>query len=253
LTGTLDYQLNRHRGSKRENRDDMKIERTLFWFKDGNEILTSLNNDFFALGTLLNRLLNQGYDGKKIKFININFFTSKTYELFPVLPMDQPYYFGGHLTYYGVFDRHAYDELTPVEQKTCVWENAHRYLCKAAEAMRNDQLLSAAESAYRVGIENKLNPDYRMVEIEINIKGHLFRASVWVNFKEDGMYSKLTLEQGGRIVFEKDIDATKKGVEFFLEMYKSIEFRDNNIVIKGRKDVDYLPLSVPLNIESLVM
>jgi hypothetical protein len=44
----------------------MKIERTLFWFVDGDEQLSDLDNGYFAWGTMLNRLLNQVYNGKKI-------------------------------------------------------------------------------------------------------------------------------------------------------------------------------------------
>lgn len=55
----------------------------------------------------------------------------------------------------------------------------------------------------------------------------------------------------GCVVFEKNIDSTKNGVEFFLEMYKAIELKDNTIIIKGRKDVDYLPLKISL--EGLVL
>lgn len=104
-----------------------------------------------------------------------------------------------------------------------------------------------SEYAHIKGTEINLNPDYRMVEADINVSGQPLKASVWVNFKEDGMYAKLTLEKSGEIVFEKGIDRTKKGVEFFLKMYKGIELENNNIVSKGRKDVDYLPLKIPLD------
>ena len=77
----------------------MNIERTLFWFKDGDELLISINEDFFGLATLLNRLLNEKYNGKKIKFINLDFATDKTYDLHTNLPKEHPYYFGGHLRY----------------------------------------------------------------------------------------------------------------------------------------------------------
>jgi len=43
----------------------MKIERVLFWFKAGGVMLNDLNKAFFGLGTLLNRMLNQSYDGKR--------------------------------------------------------------------------------------------------------------------------------------------------------------------------------------------
>lgn len=52
----------------------MKIERTLFWFRDGNEKLLHLNEYFYGLSVLLNNLLNDKYEGKRIQFINIDFF-----------------------------------------------------------------------------------------------------------------------------------------------------------------------------------
>lgn len=225
----------------------MNIDRTLFWFEDGNEMLTTINEDFFGLGTLLNRLLNDRYDGKKIKFINIYFSTERTYELNTHLTKDEPYYYGGHLQYYGVLDKERFSSLSWTERQKYVWDKARQYLCKSAQSIKNKKLLEAAEYAYEKGIEINLNPDYRMVETDINVSGQQLKASVWVNFKEDGMYSKLTLEKEEEIVFEKDIDKTKKGVEFFLEMYKGIELDNGNIVIKGRKDVDYLPLKIPLD------
>lgn len=211
-------------------------------------MLTALNEDFFGLGTLLNRLLNDGYDGKKIKFINLDFASEKTYKLHPNLPKDDAYYYGGHLRYYGVFNKEQFSSLSWTEQQKYVWGKAYQYLCKSAQSIKNKKLLEAAEYAYEKGIEINLNPDYRLVETNINVSGQQLKASVWVNFKEDGMYSKLTLEKEEEIVFEKDIDKTKKGVEFFLEMYKGIELDNGNIVIKGRKDVDYLPLKIPLSV-----
>ena len=56
----------------------MKIDRTLFWFIDGENQLNLVNDDFFGIATLLNRLMNETYDGKKIKFINIEFSTDRT-------------------------------------------------------------------------------------------------------------------------------------------------------------------------------
>lgn len=224
----------------------MNIKRTLFWFKDGDELLVSINDDLFGLATLLNRLLNEQYDGKKIMFINLDFATDKTYELHPNLPKEEPYYYGGHLRYYGSVDIAKFNALSWVEKKKYVWEKACQYITISAEFTKNKKLLDAAEYAYLKGIETNLNPDYRLMEIDINVSGQQFKASVWINFKEDGMYSKLTIEKDEEIVFEKEIDKTKKGVEFFLEMYKAMEFDGNTIVIKGRKDVEYLPLKILL-------
>lgn len=98
-----DYQLNHNM---------MNIERTLFLFQDGDERVNNLSDDYFGLGNLLNRLLNEVYDGKKIKFINLYFHTNKTYALYPVIPKEESYYYGGHLKYYGVFDKEQFEKLS---------------------------------------------------------------------------------------------------------------------------------------------
>jgi hypothetical protein len=224
----------------------MNIERLMFWFKDGDEQLVSVNEDFFGISILLNRLLNSIYDGKKIKFINLNFFTNKTYELHSVLPKDTPYYYGGHLTYYGLFDVNQFNVLSWDKKKSYVWEKACDYIKKSAEFTKNKKLLDAIEYAYSKGIEINLNPDYRLMELNIAVSEQQFKVALWINFREDGMYSTLTIENDEGVIFEKEIDKTKKGIEFFLEMYKALELDGNSIVIKGRKDVDYLPLKIPL-------
>ena len=217
----------------------------MFWFKDGDEQLVSVNEDFFGIAILLNRLLNDIYDGKRIKFINLNFFTNRTYELHSVLPKDTPYYYGGHLTYYGLFDVNQFNVLSWDKKKIYVWERACDYIKKSAEFTKNKKLLDAIEYAYSKGIEINLNPDYRLMELNITVSEQQFKIALWINFREDGMYSTLTIENDEGVIFEKEIDKTKKGIEFFLEMYKALEFDGNSIVIKGRKDVDYLPLKIP--------
>ena len=193
----------------------MNIQRTLFWFADADEELISVNEDFFGIATLLNRLLNEMYDGKKIKFINLNFFTNETYELHYQLPKDTAYYFGGHLIYYGVFDVSRFNVLSWNEKKNYIWEKACDYMKKSAEFTKNKKLSDAVEYAYLKGIENSLNPDYSLLDLIINIYNQQFNVSLWVNFREDAMYSKLIIENDRGIIFEKQIDKTHKGVEFF--------------------------------------
>lgn len=174
----------------------MKIDRTLFWFKDGDTILLQLNEDFFGIGTLLNRLLNEKYNGKKIKFVNLDFATEETYKRHPILPRGESYCYGGHLRYHGVFDRKEFERLTKAEQTKYLWDNACSYLKKCALDIKNNELFEAVEYAYKKGLEINLNPDYRMVDTRVDYSGQEFRASVWVNFKADGMYSTFTLERG---------------------------------------------------------
>ncbi|WP_153394810.1 hypothetical protein [Chryseobacterium vaccae] len=224
----------------------MKIGRTLFWFRDGSERIQHLSGQFFGLGTLLNRLLNEKYNGKKIPFINLEFNTEKTYELFPVIPKNTPYYSGGDLQYYGLFDQDEFMKLSWSGQSVFLWERGCQYLKDSAQLMKNKDLTEAVDYAYHKGLAMELNPDFRVVDTEIVLSGQKIRASVWIVFKEEGMYSKLTLEQDGTVIFEKNIDQTAHGIEFFLEIYKSINLEGENMVIKGRKDVEYLPLKISL-------
>lgn len=223
------------------------IGRTLFWFLDGDEMLLVCNERFFAFGTLLNRLLNEKYTGKKIKFINIDFSTEKTYELHPNTPKNETYYYGGHLRFYGVFDYVNFSKLNEDEQIGFVWKTACKYLSASAQTIKNDDLLQACDYAYNKGLELGLNPDYVVVENSVTLYGWPIKASLWINFIKDEMYSKLTLEKAGEVVFEKNIDKTRIGIEFFLEMYKRIECDGSSIIIKGHRDVDYLPLKIPID------
>lgn len=230
----------------------MKIDRTLFWFNKGKETQINLSDRFFALGNLLNRLLNEEYTGKKIKFINIEFNTQETYDLVPILPKNESYYSGGHLKFYGLIELTAFNNLTFEEQKLFIWNRSYEYIQISAKTIRNAELLEASSYAYKKGLELKLNPDYRMVEENLIINGQELKAAVWVNFREDGMYSIFTLEKSGVIIFKKSLDKTKLGVEFFLEMYKSIQFDHNksSFVIKGRKDASQFPIIIPIRVSN---
>lgn len=222
----------------------MKIGRTLFWFTNGDESLLMLTDQFFSFGYLLNRLLNEVYNGKRIQFINIYFYSNETYHLYPVLPKNDAHFGGGHLRYNGLLDFSKFDELSEEAQHYFIWEKAFEYLQQTAKTLKNDDLLEASQYAYQKGIATKLNPDYRMIEADILLFDQPLKAAVWLNFKEDGMYSKLTLEKNGEIIFEKHIDKTRTGIEFFLVMYKGIVVKDNVLIVKGHKDVDYLPLKI---------
>jgi hypothetical protein len=214
-------------------------------FSDGSERISELTVDFFEIANLFNRLLNEVYDGKRIKFLNIHFLTERSYELVPEVKQDSHHYYGGHLAYHGYFNRSEFTSLTRREQIEYVWNRACDYLSRTAPLIKNEALLHASEYARRRGPEIGFNPDYRLIESELTISGRKMKGAVWVNFKEDGMYSKFTLEEGGKLIYEQPLDATKKGIEFFFEMYRSIGTYRENIVIDGARDVEYHPLHIP--------
>lgn len=230
----------------------MNIGRTLFWFKDGDESLVIFDERFFPYGTLLNRMLNECYEGKKLKFININFFSQRTFDLHPAFSKETAHYYGGHLQFYGFLDYGEFDKLSEHDQIRTIWEKACHYLQNAAEAIKNNDLLAACKYAFTKGLETNLNPDYRMLDTEVTLHGKAVRASVWLNFRKDGMHSRLTIEKGEKVLFDKDLDKAKNGVEYFLAMYKQITADGANIVVKGRKDAGQFPLKIPISKDTLV-
>ena len=226
------------------------IDRTLFWFEDV-ERLQSLSESFFSLSTLLNRLLNETYQGQPIKFINIYFLTEETYRVHPKTQKRHVNNFGGHVSYNDVFNLDEFMNLSTSNRLQFIWKRGYEILCHVSREIGNDSLFNSSEYAYRKGLELNLNPDYKLIETNVFLGETLVNASIWINFKNEKMYSKLSLEKNGIVVFEKDIDSAKNGVEFFLEMYKSISADGDSIVIKGRKDVSYLPLKIPIDLNIL--
>lgn len=222
------------------------IERTLFWFNDGDNKLLQLNERFFSLSVLLNRLLSEKYIGKKIQFINLFFRTEKTYKLHPQAEKFFVYFYDKQLTYDDVFDLESFNKLNKKDQSKFLWKRAYEILQEASIFLKNKQLLFASDYAYNKGIEMGLNADYRMVSKDVVLFNQNMKASVWVNFKEDKMFSSFTLENNGDIFFKKEIDKTQSGIEYFLEIYKDIEQTVDGIIIRGNRNVEYLPLKISL-------
>jgi len=225
----------------------MTIDRTLFWFRDGNDQIISLSEDFFGLSNLLNRLLNEKYAGRRIKFINIYFCTPRTYELYPTPPEEIINFHGGHLTYYGKFEKEEFTKLSTLAQYQFVWEQACKYLSESASKMKNDKLLSAIKYAYERGYEIHFDTSFEVLKQDVFINGELIKASIWILFGDKEMTSKLTLQRNGKLVYEEQLARTNNGVEVFLELYKTISVEGNHIVIQGRKDVEGLPVFIPIS------
>lgn len=223
-----------------------RIDRTLFWFYDQAGPILKLNEAFLGLSTLLNRLLNEKYEGRKIQFINLDFATLEKYETAPSVPMDEPYYYGGHLRYYGLFDSAKFSTLTTNEKKAFVWKQGCDNLMKSATSINNTELLEATQYAYKKGIAKDLNPDFCVVKNNIELNRQNFTVSVWINFTEDSMFSKLIVEKNGNVIFEQVLDKSRNGIEFFLEIYKKLELKVNLIIVKRHKDAGP-PVKVPFS------
>ncbi|EJF10137.1 hypothetical protein O71_10904 [Pontibacter sp. BAB1700] len=83
-----------------------------------------------------------------------------------------------------------------------------------------------------------------MLEADVVVHGEFLKAALWVNFDQAFMNANFTLEKDGTVIFSKFIDKARLGSEFFLEMYKKIEVKNDTIIIKGHRDVEYLPLKI---------
>ena len=221
--------------------------RFLFFFTDGEERFTSLDDCFFPLALMYGRFLNEKYQGKKIKFFNLEFNTEKTYQLFPKAKKHHTHSYRMHLNHDTVFDLPYFQSMSYEEQKEYLWHRAYELVAIVAFDTNNEPLLEASRYAYKKGLENKLNPDYKMLEKEVVLHGQSLTAALWVNFDKKNMYSNFTLEREGETIFKQYVDGTPLGVEFFLEMYKKIETKGNTVIIKGHYEVPYLPLKIPIN------
>ncbi|SFF27032.1 hypothetical protein [Thermoflexibacter ruber] len=224
------------------------IGRTLFWFKDGDEKLHKLADKYFGLGTLLNRLMNEVYIGKKIIFININFYSELSYKIYDGLLKHYTHFGGQNLTHNAVLDFEMFYALTEEEKEHFLWKRGYEILQEAAIVIKNPYLAEASKYAYQKGLETNLNLDFRVLEVDIMLYDVPLKACVWIRFTKEEMYSQFTLEKNGIIIFEKHLMTTVHGVEFFLEMYKKIEVKDNIILLRGAKEAK-LPMKIPIEEE----
>lgn len=221
----------------------LTIERSLFWFINQDD-LVDLNHKFYFLGNLLNRLLCHEYNGKKLKFLNLEFYNNSDKLIKAYGKEYFLHYYGGQLTYKKVVDLNYFLKLNYEGQKLFIWEQAYEMLQFASKELKNDSLLISSDYAYKKGLELNLNADYRMIDKEVVLFGVNYKAAVWLNFLENEMHANFTLEKDNNIVFKKYIEKGPNGMGFFFVMFKKIEQIDNLIIIKGVKDLEYLPLKL---------
>lgn len=217
----------------------------LFWFKDGEEELYKYTKMSCPLAMLLNRLLNETYRGKRIRFFNVNFNTQRSFDLFDKIALNHTHSYGGHLQHYTLFDRKAFEAMSLSDQKQYLWNRAHEILVTISKDLKNEALASSADLAFQKGLATHLKEDFVMKSAELEINGKVVLANLWAEYHADKVYLKLVVEHEGKQILTQEIDSTGLDIEFFYEMYKKIVVDSkNNIVIKGHYDIEYLPLTV---------
>jgi hypothetical protein len=222
------------------------IGRLLFWFKDGEESLYGYSKRFSPLAMLLNRLLNETYEGKKIKFLNLYFYTQKSFEVYKQTELNYTHSCGGHIHHNALFSRREYEVLAFSEQKKLLWKRACEILQVIARDTGNSSLGISAGTAFKKGIEMGLKEDFVIRSANFQIHDHSVKVSILAHFVGERVFSVLSVQSDNEMVLEEEIDSTDSDNEFFYTIYKKIELdKDNNIVIKGHYSIDYLPMTVP--------
>jgi hypothetical protein len=133
------------------------------------------------------------------------------------------------------------------EMNMFIWEKTYTYLSQSTKLMKNPKLLEAVEYAYKKGLEIDLNPNYKHLTTTFNISDKQYVALLCFNFKKADMFSSITVECDNEVIFEKEIHQSQNALLYFLEVYKSMTFDGTNIVVKMPRDVDYLPVKIPVS------
>jgi hypothetical protein len=228
----------------------MRIGRTLFFFKNGYDALHDLGLDFYGLCNLLNTLMNERYNGKKITFINIYFYSESAYEVYPALVKGY-YYYGGHLTYNSVLDFDAFLQLSEWEQTSMIWEKSYLILKESAIAGKNKDLLAACEYAYEKGKAIDYCTDMEVTTSLLILFERSYQAAIIILFEKEALVAKLVLKDGESLVYEKIIWRTVRGMELFLEIFERIVSAGNIIIIQGPKDIPEFPMTIHITKEEL--
>jgi hypothetical protein len=228
-----------------------RIIRTLFWFSEDEDDIQSLNEQFYSLAYLFNKLLNETYQGPRMIFVNFDFYSNKVYDRFPVLPKGKPYYKAGYLTFYGILNYEEFLGLSDQDKIEKVWALTYQYFQESATHLKNDQLLAASKYAYEKGKEIGYKTDLEVFQSDLSVFDQLLKASIWVVSDSEGMKANFVLSMGDKKVYEKIIGKTKKGVGLFYDTFKSIISVGNIIIIKSKDDLEGYPISITLEKEDL--
>lgn len=223
-----------------------KIERLLFWFKDGTEPVMEWDDLFYPYGVLLTRLLNEYYTGRPLQFINLKFFSPVTFDMFPTLRDGSAHYSRGHSHYNFKMDFSGLLKLSFEQQKILIWEKGLEGMKAIAAVKKNTDLSDAAVAAYRKGLSAALNPDFIKIDEKRSFGQTELRAVLWHRFTLDRMFAEFIIYTNGEEKYRKTLLTVKPGNEFFLEVYKKILITETEVILKGHYEEKNLPLLVAL-------
>src|SRR5690606_3530892 len=214
-----------------------KIESLLIWFQTDEGRIAKFTDLFFGITLLFNRLLNETYEGKKIKFINVNLETIENYKKHPEISLNYTHYYNGHLNFYGLFEKEIFEELNFEEQSIYVWDKIFKALIECSKTIKNQALFDATMYTYSKGLENNLSTDYKVLEQYFDRGNESYSVCVLFSFKKDGIYSKLLIKKDDIFCYERDLDSTVIGNGYFLTIYKDLSIINDTLILKGKSEI----------------
>lgn len=210
-----------------------------------------LNEQFYPLMLLQERLLSEAYTGKRIRELHINLFSEERYLQHPEVLRYHVNSHIGKLSYNEVFDLDAFEKMPREDRPAFMWNKAFEVLKLLAKETDNHLLLEAVEYAWRKGLDTGLNPDYRLLEKEVELHGETCLAVIWMIFSAGWMTAVFKLERNGKVLLEKRVSSTILGIGYLLWAFESIEAAGDTIIIKGTKNMRELPMKISVSMEAV--
>lgn len=223
------------------------IEKVFISFSDENGPINDLNKKFYGTSFLLQSLINKYLNNENFKLISIEFKTQSYFDKFPEPEKNYIHFYNGPkkvIRCYPEIDLSFFNNKTDKELIKYIWTISCEMLKKAFESTKKDSLINLIEDVYKEGNDIDLNTTYCALNNLFTINSREFNAKINYHFKDKGARVYLSIYEKNTLLWELKLDETDQNYEFFFEMFKKIEYTPDYIIIKGDKDVEYLPLKI---------
>ena len=225
----------------------MMIEKVFISFSDENGPINDLNKKYYGLSFLLKRLINKHLNNEKFNLISIEFKTQSYFDKYPEPKKNYIHYYKGAkktIRCYPEINLSIFKEKIEKEAMGYIWVTSCEMLKEAFKITKNESLFKIMEEVYDEGLKDDLKTTYCTLNNSFIVSSREFDAKINYYFQDKGSSVYLSIYEKNSLIWERKIDETDQNYEFFFEMYKKIEFTPTYLIIKGDKDVQYLPLKI---------
>ena len=220
-----------------------KVDRFLFWFV--NNDLTdniTLQSSSYSIAKLFERLINKHYDGKVYKFINLNLSTEQKFKNNPTIPMNSYSDYGGH---FNIYYEYPINDLFSKDIKVfnqVLWHKAYSVLKDVCFKNKNEKFLNALELAYQEGLSKDLDTNYKHLCLDFEFQGKVYSSYLFFEFFETKLTVTFKIENLNRqIVYQEELDTFHTSITAFEFAFKKMYLENDIIILKGIKELEYLP------------